>query len=637
MYQLSVPVMNSTVTRETRAEFLRQFRACEVKRVFLVPDTDVQTGEVRDFDALRENLAYFEDQGIEGAIWVGETVGHGGLSHDTVSKKREGTMTPMVNFAGEVRPGTRCPLDPVFQKNVSAIFQSLARSGAKLILIDDDFRISQHGKEHFCCLCSLHIDRICSILGERVSREELRERIFCGKPNPYRNAYLKASGDSLRELARLLRHAVDEVDSSVGLALCSCHSVWDSDGVDPIELTEILRGEHAPVLRLLGAPYWAVRTNKKMPAVFEIARMMASFCRGRDYELMSECDAYPRPRYHVPASFLELQDALIQADQGYTTTLKYMFDYCAPPTYETGYVERHIRDLPNLKRLRALFAEGEQIGVGVPIRPHLLQDADCDLCDVSMQSPYPVAGVLMGYCTLPTTYSGRMLTRAVFGTNTQDLSDADLDDGVILDAVSAILLRERGVDVGLPKDVDLRAAFERTRVPFLIPVDRKGRITTMNNECKLLNVQPVEMAIPMLYGQTEEGERLLCYRYENARGQRFLVYLFDGMSLHPDSGLLQGYLSQAVVTEGVEWVARRALPAKCEGHPQLYMMCRESEKALIVGLFNCHADSICVPKVRLSEEYGSLECLNTEGVLKGNCVELGELGAYAWAAFRVEK
>ena len=116
-----------------------------------------------------------------------------------------------------------------------------------------------------------------------------------------------------------------------------------------------------------------------------------------------------------------------------------------------------------------------------------------------------------------------------------------------------------------------------------------------------------------------------------------MVYLFDGMSLHPDSGLLQGYLSQAVVTEGVEWVARRALPAKCEGHPQLYMMCRESEKALIVGLFNCHADSIYAPRVQLNGEYKRLKCLNTEGRLRGDQVELEELGAYAWAAFRVEK
>lgn len=64
MYQLSVPVMNTTVNSSTREEYLRQFRACEVSRVFLVPDTDVRLGVVRDFDALAENLSFFSSHGI---------------------------------------------------------------------------------------------------------------------------------------------------------------------------------------------------------------------------------------------------------------------------------------------------------------------------------------------------------------------------------------------------------------------------------------------------------------------------------------------------------------------------------------------------------------------------------------------
>ena len=398
MYQLSVPVMNATVNQKTRREYLRQFLACEAKRVFLVPDTDIVTGEVRDFEALKENLAYFTDHGIEGAIWVGETVGHGGLLHDVGTAKNSARMTPLVNFAGEERPGTRCPLDPFFREKVSRVFARLSTSGARLILIDDDFRLSQHGKQELCCLCDLHIARIHEILGEELDREELRKRILTGGPNKYRDAYLRASGDSLRELARLLRDTVDAIDPEIGLALCSCHSIWDSDGVDPIELTEILRGKHhPPVLRLLGAPYWPIKTDKKMPAVFEIARMAASFCQGLGYELMSECDAYPRPCYHIPASLVELQDALIRTEPAFTTSFKYMFDYCAPPTYETGYVDRHVRDLPLLKRLDERFrGMGEQVGVRVAIRPHPFRDSDFDLTSAQMLSPYPAAGVLMG-------------------------------------------------------------------------------------------------------------------------------------------------------------------------------------------------------------------------------------------------
>ena len=85
MYQVSVPVMNTSVTAQTREEYLRHFKACEVKRVFLVAYVDVYSGSVSDFALLQENISFFEANGIEAAIWVGSTVGHGGLTHDESS------------------------------------------------------------------------------------------------------------------------------------------------------------------------------------------------------------------------------------------------------------------------------------------------------------------------------------------------------------------------------------------------------------------------------------------------------------------------------------------------------------------------------------------------------------------------
>lgn len=135
MYQLSVPIMNFTVNSSTREEYLRQFKACEVSRVFIVPDTDVENGTVRDFDALAQNLAFFSSHGIEGAIWVGETVGHGGLTHDAL-KKEVNRFSPLVNFQGEARPGTTCPLNEAFGECLEKMFAQLARAGAKLIRLN---------------------------------------------------------------------------------------------------------------------------------------------------------------------------------------------------------------------------------------------------------------------------------------------------------------------------------------------------------------------------------------------------------------------------------------------------------------------------------------------------------------------
>ena len=632
MYRLSVPIMNATVTEKNREEYLHQCKACQVDRVFLIPDIDIGLGVVRDFDALVGNLAFFESNGMEGAIWVGETIGHGGLTHDVPSQKAQKSFPPLINLNGEPRPGTRCPLDEEFGKSLENIFSKLASSGAKLILIDDDFRLSQHGKESLCCFCDLHMEKINHLCKEKLTREDLKPYILGGKPNPYRNAYLKASGESLENLAKRLRAAVDRVDPSVGLALCSCHCIWDSDGIDPIALTNVFKGNHAPVLRLLGAPYWAIRTDKKMPAVFEIARMMASFCKDTGFELMSECDAYPRPRYHIPASLVELQDALIQADGSYTTTLKYMFDYTSSPFYEKGYVEHHVRDLPLLKKMSAFFSEGKQIGVKNIIRPHLFQDSDWDLITPTMLSPYPTAGILMGYCSIPTTYSGTALCRAAFGQNIQDIPDDDLDGGIILDAASAILLTERGIDVGLNSTLDLRASFKQSVVNRLSSPDGEECAMLLNGECKLLVSELKETSHPLLFCTADGSNYPLCYRYENEKGQRFLVYLFEGMSLHKDSGLLQGYLSQGAAIEGVEWISRKPLPAKIQGHPQLYLLCKQDQGKLTVGLFNCHADRIFAPVITLDQTYSSADYLNTDGTLSGNTLTLSELGAYSFAA-----
>lgn len=94
---------------------------------------------------------------------------------------------------------------------------------------------------------------------------------------------------------------------------------------------------------------------------------------------------------------------------------------------------------------------------------------------------------------------------------------------------------------------------------------------------------------------------------------------------------------QGAVIEGVEWIARRSLPAKCPGHPQLYILCKKSERSMTVGLFNCHADSIFAPTVTLDATYKSATYLNTNGTLNGNTVTLSELPAYSLAAFRVKK
>lgn len=638
MYRISVPLINRTVTPETREEYLRQFRRAEVERVFLVPASDMVLGTVHQFDSLVDNLAWFEAHGIEAAIWLGASFGHGGLLHDVGKKTDDGAMTTVVNLAGKAIGDTRCPLDPLFREHMARVLRQLATSGAKTILIDDDFRLSQRTEE-FCCFCDLHLARIAQYLGrESITREELRAHILHGKPNPVRDAYLRAQGDSLREMAHLLREAVDEVDPTVRLALCCCHSIWDSDGADPIELTEILRGQNPALLRLHGAPYWAARTSKRMPAVLELSRMFAAFCRDTDYELINEGDAYPRPRYNTPASYVEIHDALMRADCSTHGNLKYMCDYISPPNYEPGYLDYHCRNLQTHRAIERAFAGKEQQGVRIVIRPQPMGQADLDLTTPQIQSPYPTAGSLLGHCGIPTTYRDKGICRAAFGETVGDLTEEELGEGLILDATAAILLTERGIDVGLDATAPQRQSLQMRKIGFLNSANGNVRALMVDGEARVLVTEPNESAVISLRAETADGEIPLCYRYENAKGQRFLVFLFEGLSLNFHSGLLRNYLMQAILTEGIVWVSRRLLPVSCMGHPDLYIICAGDEKSLTVGLFNCYADPIFSPRVFLGDAYSRFVGVNISGELESECeVRLDDIPPFSFAVFTVEK
>lgn len=643
MYRLSVPIMNQTVTAETRDQYLKQCSAAGVNRIFLVPvnqygnnDTGIRHAFTEtELNALKENIAFFTEHGIETALWVGSTIGHGGLAHDgtTVSDSQ---ITTLVNFAGETCPRTSCPLDPQFQKNIAESFAALATTGVQMILIDDDFRLSQHGKE-FCCLCDRHMQRIQDACGEPITREELRARAFHGKPNRYRDAFLRAQGDSLRQLAHIMRDAVDSVNPDIGIALCSSHCIWDLDGTDPIELTEILKGNHAPLLRLHCAPYLALHANTKLPSVFEMARMIASFVKDTGFETMTECDVYPRPRYHTPACYMNLYDSLMRADQSSDGVLKYMFDYVSSPTYEQGYIERHIHEIDALQGFNELFRHHKQIGVNIVVHPHRLQNSDCDLVAADAKSPLPSAGYCMAYASVPTTYSGKAICRAAFGDTVNAIADNDLHGGLILDAVSAVLLTERGIDVGLKQTDSLRSSWQVLSPAFLASADGKETILNRKAGGKFLAAALHSDAKPILTLRAGEQTLPLLYRYENAQGERFLVYLFDGNSLAPDSNLLRGYLQQAALIAGIEWLTDRPLPAVCTGNPDLYLLCAETENGLSVGLWNCCADSILHPCVELNDTYTDIRFVHTDGTLDGNTVRLKEITAFGFVAFEVTK
>ena len=633
MYKLSVPIMASTVTAENRESYVTLCRKAGVERIFLAVDS---SDAAPISTPLSESVSYFQSQGFEVGTWT-DTIGHGFVLSHAEEEAQAPAFQPIVDITGSVRHHANCPLDPSFQKHIAKRIAGLAKTGATIVMLDDDFRMSQHGGE-LCCACELHLKRISEQLGEEITRNKIKPYILSGKPNPYRNAWISAQKDGLVELAKAIRKEVDEVAPHVTVCCCTAVAPWNVDGVDMVEISKILASKNPPILRLTGAPYWATKKRQfPLIATFEVARMLASFAEQKGVELMSEGDVYPRPRYTCPASYLELYDAVTRIDGGYDGILKYMFDYLAGPELELGYLEHHKENQPYIEKLVNMFGRGANAGVRIVTRPHTYQNADLDLGKVTDISPRPLDATMLGSCSIPTVYRGQGVCNSVFGENVRDMALDQLKNGTILDAVSAVILSERGIDVGLRS----YSAMKEQCITSVCTNDAMYKSFVSDGEVRVLPAVLCENAEPLLFVFSPQKENTLAYRYENKNGERFLVFLFDGDSIYSPtrvclSGLIKNYAIQRVLLETIPWVARQKLPAYAQGNPELYLMCQASKQSMSVALFNCFADSITNLKIHLDRPYQRIECLNCEAHLEGETVTLStRLYGYSSAAFRV--
>ncbi len=628
MYSVTVPMRGRSINASNREGFLKEIKRAKVERIYLNGNLYVN----ESLDLMRENVAYFKENGLTVGIWLCATVGHGST---LLSSKDDGTKPKfqrLVDLQGKDLYDTRCPYDKDFQKECGEKVAQYAKCKPDFIMLDDDFRLSQHGAD-FCCACDLHMAKICEYCGETVSREELKKLAFTGKPNKYREAWMKAQGESLKELAQAIRDGVDKVDPDMPLGVSSAYCSWDLDGADPIEITDILAGKNHKLLRLHGAPYWAYVGNQNLIGVCEIARMFASFLKDRpDIEIISEGDACPRPRFNMPSSYLEFFDAAMRADGKYDGILKYMMNYCGDPYYETSYIDRHCKRYDRLADLNRYFGDGANAGVRVLIKPHLIKDADLDLTGPREQSPFPYAGLVLGICGIPTIYDGEGICNAVFGESARHFDASYYKNGTVLDALSALILTEQGIDVG----IDSFGGW------------LEGRFGTIKDNVTGVNETALKGAGKFLAGAYKKeirnvveicvgGKSIpLMYCYENEQGQRFMVFSFasDEMTLNP--GFLRCYEVSCAVKRELSWLARKPLPAMTERELELYTLCRKGENDCSVALLNNFQDSILSPEIILDREYRHIECSGCVARIEGNKVIFEtEIPAYDFASVRV--
>ena len=623
MYDISVPIKIAPSVRFGYEQTLRELKKLDTKRIIIALGFYEQDPQKKaaSLEELRNICDFFHGRGYEVGAWVW-----------TFSLTGSHPYRTMVSINGNPMPNNACPTDVSFSDFVAQYIHDIALTGVDLIQFDDDFRYGFIGPNGPGCLCENHLDKIRQILGEEVTREQVCENILNGGPNKYRDAYLQANGDIFRNFACKVRKAVDAANASVRLGACACLTSWDIDGVQAMELSRILAGNTKPFIRLIGAPYWAVKRNwgNELQDAIDMDRMEAAWVRAADpeIEIIAEGDSFPRPRTTCPASYLENFDMAIRAAGCCDGILKYGIDYFSNMEYETGYTKFHLRNKDNYAGIHKHFDGKEEVGVRV-------YTYTSKLCKSHFEKPiniehmvFPQAARILSANTIPIKFEGKGICGAVFGEDARHLPLEAADEGLILDFAAAKILTERGIDVGVSEFGGTVAAGRLERY-----IDPENYTFTRNIPvCMVSLKEGVEVLSDT---ETAKGVYPTSFRYENKKGQRFFV-----LNAKPDfsgNNILKHYARSRQIEENVRWLSGKRLPAYCYGNPAMYTICKESENELAVGLWNLHADIAMDPVVELSETYSKIAFIGCSGKLQGNKVLLGDIPAFGFAVFNLTK
>lgn len=630
MYKISVPIINASAEDFGLEKHLRELERLGAKRVFLAFGKMFSSEKKQEviFEQLKRNCEFFKSRGYEVGAWLW-----------TFMISEENDCTHMTGINGQVSPAAICPSDENFRKFACDYIRKIAECGVDIIQFDDDFRYG-HSDFGFGCLCENHLKYTESILGEKLTQKELAQKALFGGKNKYRTAWQKSKAYYFELFAKEIRKAVDEINPDIRISICACMSVWDFDGIDAASLSRILAGNTKPIMRLIGAPYWAVFKGwgNRLQNIIEIERTERSWC-GDGIEIMSEGDCYPRPRTNCPANYLEIFDTALRASGDLDGILKYAVDYHSKPGYEDGYIAKHEKNRPLYEQIDKLFSGKTARGIRVYERMQKFEDMlipeEFEYSDSIPDMFFSPAARMLADNSVPTVYSGSGVCGIAFAENVSLVPRKDMKKGLIIDLRAAEILADNGIDTGI-LSIGERYTAAKEYFDFadnFYAVDNPVFDIKINENAKILS--------HFISYDSSEFEKMRTpgsYYYKNADGEQFLVFAFYAYpQMKHNENISRSYLRSAEIKYAKELFGGEKLPAYSYGNPDLYILAKKNEGSLSVGLWNIFADEISSPVIELDGEYSDIEFANCGGRLDGNKVYLDEIPPYGIAAFEVKQ
>ncbi|MCQ2352050.1 MAG: hypothetical protein MJ033_01050 [Victivallaceae bacterium] len=245
--------------------------------------------DAKAFGELKKGL---EGSGVEAGILIVCSVGQGW----TVGSLPYEPMEYAVNQKGELNYRI-CMLDPKFRKHIHDSIVLFAKEKPAFILMDDDVRLlnnSDYGAE---CFCKSHM----KIYNAKMPRKFANDRELVSylekapADDPCVRIFEAERRATLLSYAKLIRDAIDEVDSSIPCGICAGGAEYLFSG----EVARALAGKNPSFMRIHNANYLELETQQ-FNIVMYVGAYRTKMAEGVDY-LLDESDTYGRHRYNKSA------------------------------------------------------------------------------------------------------------------------------------------------------------------------------------------------------------------------------------------------------------------------------------------------------------------------------------------------
>lgn len=449
--------------------------------ILIAPDRSVKMKGMLTYEecdklaqAAKRAAAIYTEHGIDTGVWYCPTfkVGPNPFAPNSAEFATY-DFQRITDLSGTVSPHSCCPHDPKFQQYFSKCIKTIAAAcKPSVILLEDDFELSNHPGVTFGCFCPRHVASFAKRIGKTITREDLYE--LFQQPSPeaveMRAKWAAFACDTLVELATHLRQAVDAVSPQTRIALCE-PGCTDFDGEMTLPVARALAGNTQPMVRGCGSAYSSDDPTTLPANIFH--SMLVSQQRDPDVQWLHESDTYPHTGYYSSAARISslVTNAIMAGADG---ALYYALQGLDNPCEETRYLDALQKRRPWWQALRDALHDPQPAGVQIIFRR-----------DTHNHRPYcPAAPIpayahrispwarILGHHGIPfTTHNAHI--KCVAGESIAAMSEQQLDElfasPVLLDGRAAYLACQRGraEDLGLTASpmTSTRSLRERLTLP----------------------------------------------------------------------------------------------------------------------------------------------------------------------------